>query len=329
MPVHLMSPEMNPRLKPFCQVIEGIKRCPLITKERLDDIMKFVPQAGEVLQLSYPKTGSHWIQFTVQTIVHGGEAVESYDDFTTVTCFLDYVGLRDWERPSTTPLGLYMSHVLPPPENFNPEAKYIYLARNPWDCCVSFYHMVRALDIYCFKEGTFDDFLECFIEGDFGYGDYFQHLLYGYSLKDRPNVLFLTFEEMKTDTRGTVMRIASFLGQRYAEELQGNKELLENLLEKLTVERTRGVLVLNLAGHKNPKIDAKIKERNLTASEGFGGCPTMLPFVRKGEMGGWKSYFNAEQLQRMEEAIVRKTCGTDVMNLWAGMREEARRLSRD
>ncbi|KAH7938413.1 hypothetical protein HPB49_023243 [Dermacentor silvarum] len=319
---------MTSRPKPFCQVIDGVKRCPLITKERLDDIMKFVPQKGDVLQLSYPKTGTHWIQFTVQTILQGGTAVESYDDFTMVTCLLDYIGLQDWERPSTIPFGLYMSHVLPPLQNFNSEAKYIYVARNPWDCCVSFYHMVKALDIFSFKEGTFDDFFECFIEGDFGYGDYFEHLLYGYGLKNKPNVLFLTYEEMKADTRATVMRIARFLGKRYAEALQENNSGFNQLLGKLTVERTKGILVLNLAGHKNPKVDAKIKERKLIASEGFEGCPTMLPFVRKGEVGGWKSYFNAEQLRRMEEVIVQKTCGSDVMNIWAEMREEARRLFR-
>lgn len=319
---------MTSRPKPFCQVIDGVKRCPLITKERLDDIMKFVPQKGDVLQLSYPKTGTHWIQFTVQTILQGGMAVESYDDFTMVTCLLDYIGLQDWERPSTIPFGLYMSHVLPPLQNFNSEAKYIYVARNPWDCCVSFYHMVKALDIFSFKEGTFDDFFECFIEGDFGYGDYFEHLLYGYGLKNKPNVLFLTYEEMKADTRATVMRIAGFLGKRYAEALQENNSGFNQLLEKLTVERTKGILVLNLAGHKNPKVDAKIKERKLIASEGFEGCPTMLPFVRKGEVGGWKSYFNAEQLRRMEEVIVQKTGGSDVMNIWAEMREEARRLFR-
>ncbi|KAH7946943.1 hypothetical protein HPB52_006201 [Rhipicephalus sanguineus] len=319
--------DITPRLRPFCQVIDGVKRCPLITKERLDDIMKFAPQEGDILQLSYPKTGSHWIQFTVQTIIQEGEVVESYDDFTAVTCFLDYVGLQDWKRLSSTPLGLYMSHVLPPLKNFNSEARYIYIARNPWDCCVSFYHMVKELDIYSFKEGSFDDFFECFIEGDFGYGDYFEHLLYGYGLRNRPNVLFLTYEEMKTDSRGTVLRIAHFIGKHYAKELEENNELLENLLSKLTVERTKGILVLNLAGHKNPKIDAKIKERNLTASEGFEGCRTRLPFVRKGEIGGWKDYFSSEQLVRMEETIVRKTSGSDVMDIWANMREEARRLS--
>ncbi|XP_070395663.1 sulfotransferase 1C2A-like [Dermacentor albipictus] len=318
---------MTSRMKPFCQVIDGVKRCPLITPERLADVMTFVPQKGDVLQLSYPKTGTHWIQFTVQTIIQGGTAVESYDDFTTVTCLLDYIGLQDWERPSTIPLGLYMSHVIPPPDNFNSEAKYIYVARNPWDCCVSFYHMVKALDIFCFKEGTFDDFFECFIEGDFGYGDYFEHLLYGYGLKDMPNVLFLTYEEMKADAGATVMRIARFLGECYAEALEENNLALDKLLEKLTVEHMKGILVLNLAGHKNPAIDARIKERKLMTSEGFDGCPTMMPFVRKGEVGGWRSYFSAEQLRRMEETIVHKTCSSDVMDIWAEIREEARRLS--
>lgn len=318
------------RVKPFYQVIDGVERCPLITPDRLSDLLNFVPKRGDIMQFSYPKAGAHWLQFTVQTILQNGEPVQNYDDFTTNTCLLDYIGLCDWDRPTTIPYGLYMSHVLPPPENFNPEAKYLYIARNPWDCCVSLYHMVKALDVYCFQEGTFEDFFECFLQGDFGYGDYFEHLLAGYSLKDKPNVLFLTYEDMKRDTRGTVMRIARFLGESYARALENNKgELLEHILQKLTVDRMRGILVLNLAGHKDPRIDVRLKEKNVTASEGYEGCRTKFPFVRKGEVGGWKSYYSAEQLRRMGEAIVRKTRGSDVMDLWGEIREEARRLSEE
>ncbi|KAH7957033.1 hypothetical protein HPB52_014492 [Rhipicephalus sanguineus] len=58
-------------------------------------------------------------------------------------------------------------------------AKFVYVARNPWDVCVSFYHMVKDLSVFRFQDGTFDDFLEAFLAGGFGFGSYFQHVASG------------------------------------------------------------------------------------------------------------------------------------------------------
>lgn len=78
---------------------------------------------------------------------------------------------------------------------YHPAAKYIYVARNPFDCVVSFYHHTRGfIQHYNFADGTFDDFFECFIRGEVDFGDYFDHLLPWYEYRDEENVLFLTYE---------------------------------------------------------------------------------------------------------------------------------------
>ena len=56
------------------------------------------------------------------------------------------------------------------------KAKYIYVTRNPKDCCVSYFHHMKSIPGHGFN-GTFDEFFEFFINGNIDYGDYFDNLL--------------------------------------------------------------------------------------------------------------------------------------------------------
>ncbi|KAH9384575.1 hypothetical protein HPB48_026584 [Haemaphysalis longicornis] len=93
----------------------------------------------------------------------------------------------------------------------NKEAEYVDVARNQCDVCVSLYHMVNNVYIWRFQDGTFDEFVDAFIEGEFGYGSYFDHVAAGYALRHEPNVFFLTYENLKKDTRGTVLFLAGLI----------------------------------------------------------------------------------------------------------------------
>ena len=58
------------------------------------------------------------------------------------------------------------------------QAKYLYVARNPFDCAVSFYHHTRGfVRHYDFAEGTWETFFDCFLRGEVDFGDYFDHLV--------------------------------------------------------------------------------------------------------------------------------------------------------
>ena len=97
---------------------------------------------------------------------------------------------------------------------FAPGARYIYVARNPFDCVVSFYHHTRGFpQHYDFSTGTFADFFECFMSGEVDFGDYFEHLLSWLALAGTANLLFVTYEDMKADVRAAIGTIARFLGE--------------------------------------------------------------------------------------------------------------------
>ncbi|KAL1425329.1 hypothetical protein MTO96_019270 [Rhipicephalus appendiculatus] len=89
---------------------------------------------------------------------------------------------------------------------YSPQAKYIFVARNPYDCCVSFYHHTRAFPAYRFAEGSFDAFLDAFLRGKVDCGDYFDQLLSWYDHIDDENVLFVTYEKLKSHTSEEVIK---------------------------------------------------------------------------------------------------------------------------
>jgi hypothetical protein len=63
--------------------------------------------------------------------------------------------------------------------------KVIYVARNPKDCCVSYFHHHKNMkDAYGF-EGSFEEFVDIFIKGTIGYGGYFHHL----KVRNDPNFI--------------------------------------------------------------------------------------------------------------------------------------------
>lgn len=72
-----------------------------------------------------------------------------------------------------------------------PNAKYIFVARNPKDCLTSYYFHNRNFKIYDFAQGDFDVFFELFASGQLAFGDYFDHLLSWLPHIYDENVLFL------------------------------------------------------------------------------------------------------------------------------------------
>ncbi|XP_075746948.1 sulfotransferase 1A1 isoform X2 [Rhipicephalus microplus] len=166
------------RPKPYYQIIDGVPRCPFMTAESLRQGLGFVACKGDLLQVSYPRSGTHWVQYITQLILKEGEPVDTYEQFMEGAKFIEYFSGIDDCKPGTLVRTL-CTHLPLRKEKLNPEAKYVYVARNPWDVCVSLYHHERNISAFRFEEGAFDDFLEVFLTGELGYGFYFDHVKAG------------------------------------------------------------------------------------------------------------------------------------------------------
>ena len=55
-------------------------------------------------------------------------------------------------------------------------------------------------------------YAQVFMKGDVAFGKYLDHLKTGWELKDKPNVKFIWYEELKKDLIGVMKEIVAFMG---------------------------------------------------------------------------------------------------------------------
>ena len=83
---------------------------------------------------------------------------------------------------------------------YSPEARYICVVRDPKDVCVSAYHFLRAEGMGPMTPSV-ENFVSYFLSPAFQFSPWAEFVDGYWRLRDRENVLFLTYEEMKKDLR--------------------------------------------------------------------------------------------------------------------------------
>uniref|UniRef100_A0A224Z7D2 Sulfotransferase n=1 Tax=Rhipicephalus zambeziensis TaxID=60191 RepID=A0A224Z7D2_9ACAR len=281
--------------------------------------LSYKPLDGDLFVASYPKCGTTWTQHIVYSILRDGATPTNIMEFMSSSPFLEFMGAegaRAMPRPGAIKTHLPFNKV-----PYSAQAKYIYITRNPYDCCVSAYYHVKNFHSMLF-DGTFDEYFDMFVEGKVDYGDYFAHLLSWYKRRGDSNVLFLTYEELKKDSRGCVLKMADFIDkQQYGDKLRNQPELLNKVLDSISKDSMRKLYSqLGEWGKQlaNTPVEA-LPEAMRSAMETIKQVcaqPIKGDFVRKGIVGDWKNHFSSEQIARMKELIAARTAGSDVMDLW-------------
>lgn len=308
------------RKRPACQVIDGVQRCIFLNPDRLKEKLKFRAKKGDVVQVTFPKSGTHWMMFITQFILRKGQLMTTCEQFDKEWRFLEYMDTNDFS--SSLPLRTFATHLALNKCTMTPEGKYVYIARNPWDICVSFYHMVTNITTYEYLNGTFEDFVDTFVSGNFGYGDYFEHVAAGHALREEPNVFFVTYEELKRNTREVALRLAYFLGEHYGHALEKDEALFQKLLERSQPEYMRNVAVFDATDINNPQWNEVLSRKKITCREGHEGDENKYCYVRVGKVGTWKNYFTPHLLRKMENRILEAEKQSSFMDLWKDIREE-------
>ncbi len=281
--------------KPSYRIQNGLRMPMGFPREALVSGISYQAQPEDTFIVTYPKCGTTWTQYIVWLLQHDGKPMSAEKSMREEMPHLEEVG-KDKIANLSIPrvIKTHLPFSLTP---YHLEAKYIYVARNPFDCAVSFYHHTRGfIKHYDFAEGTFDEFFECFLTGEVDFGDYFDHLLSWYERKDDNNVLLLIYEEMKADPRTAIAQIAEFLGTGYCEKIK-DKEIVKRILFESSMARM---------SQNQERWSSKRPEN-------------MPPFIRKGQVGDWKNYFTAEQAKRLKEKFLNRTKGTGLERLWSGI----------
>ena len=72
----------------------------------------------------------------------------------------------------------------------------VYVARNPKDVIVSFYHHHTLIKAHDFK-GNVEEFAQYFMDDEILYSPFFPHILDAWKIRDHPNMHFVFYEDMK------------------------------------------------------------------------------------------------------------------------------------
>jgi len=268
--------------------------------EGFDSGQRYVAEPGDIFVSTYPKCGTTWMQFIVYLLLRAGEPLPTGLGINDVFPHLEEVGekaIRALPRPR-----LIKTHLPFGRTPWSSAARYIYVARNPFDCAVSFYHHTHGfVKHYDFADGTFDDFFECFVRGEVDFGDYFDNLLSWLPHAGEPNVRFLTYEDMLADPRAAVISVGEFLGGEAA-RAAANAEAVERIVVASSFDQMR-------------------RDQRRWSSERPANMPE---FVRKGVVGDWTNHFSAPQARRLADRFEQRTRGTAAASLWCDVVGAAR-----
>lgn len=183
----------------------------------------YQPTAHDVFACVYFKSGTNWLMQILTQLVHRGAA--EFEHVHDIVPWPDSpdpryaVALSDetaWKK-SPTGLRVIKTHLEFAQVPYSVEARYICVVRDPKDVCVSAYHFLRAEGMGPMTPAV-PNFVEFFLSPNFPFHPWAEFLNDYWRVRDRENVLFITYEEMKKDLTGTVRRIAAFLKVTLSEE---------------------------------------------------------------------------------------------------------------
>ncbi|KAK3884511.1 hypothetical protein Pcinc_011228 [Petrolisthes cinctipes] len=224
----------------------------LILKPRYADLMdklyNFEFRPDDILIMTYPKSGTTWMQELVWSLTHPDHLHQA--DFHTISSRSSFLEVdvitsletqqsntslmsRFWDvcgRDSRPEDGIQLQMIaqspsskqnpriikthlpfthLPP--NLLETCKVIYMSRDPRDVCVSYYHFCRLIATYQF-EGSFNDFVQSFIRGETYYGEVWDHCKAAWTHRAHHNLHFISYEALQSDLTTSLTSLASFLG---------------------------------------------------------------------------------------------------------------------
>ncbi|XP_077522186.1 amine sulfotransferase-like [Amblyomma americanum] len=302
--------------------VDGLLVNDFLRAENVRAAMQYQPREDDVFIATYPKCGTTWTQYIVCNIFTGGNAPNNVTDFLLQAPYFDFMG-ADAATKMPRP-GALMTHLPFSMHRHSNKAKYIYVARNPYDCAVSYYHYLLGHTPKTCTDVSFETFVKAFVNGRVPYGDFFDHLVPWYERRQDSNILFFTYEDLKKDTRAWVLKIADFIDkEKYGDALRNDEKLFQRILDACSLGNMREVFncgcstfvssLLGLPEEKRLPSMEIYRTNGLSKKESHEGSGR----VRKGKIGDWKNHFTTSELRdEMKSWIENKTKNTDVMRLW-------------
>ncbi|XP_076599494.1 sulfotransferase 6B1 [Chaetodon auriga] len=249
--------------------------CP---EDHLKRMESFQAREDDIVLVAYPKCGFNWMVGVLRKIIAATKGMNLESKMPPLIEFFGPDALKIVEdAPSPRFLGTHMHPDNIPSSFYAKKTKMMVIFRNPKDTLVSYYHFFRNNPVLPSGQ-SWETFYSNFMSGDVPWGSYFDHVLAWEKRLDDPNVMVVTYEELKQDLSKGIRLISTFFGC----------SLTEAQVQQITEESS-----------------FKAMKQSSSGLHSLGDV-----VFRKGEVGDWRNHFTAEQSQKMDDAFNKHLAGT-------------------
>ncbi|XP_071495264.1 sulfotransferase 1C2-like [Diadema antillarum] len=279
---------------------EGVLMPKFTPARCVEAVRNFTVRDDDIFLITYPKSGTTWVQQIALLALHNGDESQFKHNIMKIVPFLEAVESMNLESASSSRMQteiadekpsprILKTHVVPKwlPDSIrdSTRGKVIYVARNPKDMMVSYFHFCR-ISCNLPKYESWDVFYEEFLADRVPYGSWCENVLYWWKKREEPNVLFLKYEDLKKDLKGSIGQISEFMGMSFSEET----------IDAMVAGSTFDAMKKNKTS--NPDQVSKRKKGGGTS------------FMRKGAVGDWRNFFSNEQSERFDKIYKEKLVGS-------------------
>ncbi|XP_063878075.1 sulfotransferase 1E1-like isoform X1 [Scylla paramamosain] len=286
--------------------------------------MKF--RSDDVMVMTFPKSGTTWMQEIVWTMLHNPNLDNPKEDETIFlrSPDLSFDMIFDSKSLGGSPIKpiaerfkeihpgkemdngvmadilealgsprVIKNHFPFPllPRDILDTIKVVYVARNPKDMTTSFWNFFRSTNVHEFR-GDIDSFARLIMNDGMIYCPYWPHVMAAWEKRHHPNLHFVFYEDLISDIMYELRKINEFLGARLS------KEKLEAIKQHMSFS--------SMKSRGEPLPDDAFKKEQEKAV-----------FFRKGIVGDWKNNFSPELQEEMDQWIKKNLTDTDLNLSWA------------
>ncbi|XP_074284372.1 cytosolic sulfotransferase 15-like [Silene latifolia] len=261
---------------------------------------------NDVMVATVPKSGTTWLKALVFAVVNRNKFDIGSKTHPLLTSnphdlvpFLEYKVYANNQFPNLLNIPsprLFSSHV---PYNSLPRSivtskcKVVYICRNPYDTFVSIWHFLKKIRPTCLGPFSLEEAFDMYCKGHVGYGPYWDHMLQYWeeSIRAPEKVMFLKYEDLKSDVSFQLRKLADFLGYPFtaAEEENGVVDAISKLC--------------SFDQMKDLEVNKKGKSILYFENQGL---------FRKGEVGDWMNLLSVEMVERLSRIMEQKLDGSEL-----------------
>ncbi|XP_033935346.1 sulfotransferase 2B1-like isoform X1 [Pseudochaenichthys georgianus] len=259
------------------------------TPESLKYFEEFAFRPDDIIIVTYPRSGTHWMKEIVPLIMSGGdpEPVDTIVNWKRVPWLevQQTASLELEQRPSPRLLNTHFQYNMMPPSFFEVKPKVIYVTRNPKDVFTSSFHHDEAAS-FLVDPGPQTQFLHKFLDGKVLFGSWFDHVKSWLNAADEEHIMHISYEQMIMDLKDSVCNIAQFLQKPL------DHEAIEKIADRCLFKNMKKNNMSNFSNVPRELLDQ-----------------TKCEFLRKGIAGDWKNlltpaeaaYFDAVYKDNMKD----------------------------